>query len=352
MGAVVVTRTSKLKCCNYPPAPRRPERKPKLSPRALDARLAENCMHHAKYPSIEITYATCSRCVQEWLMQHRAAVLGFDTETRPQFIKGETANAPATLQVVPALMWHHEPSKHSRVLEIVAQLSTASACLVIHLTHCERTKHWLKPLRTLLADPTVLKAGVGIDDDAISLWLHWGFDVNGRLDLGRVGGSNRGLKSLAAEYLGLNLEKSKSLALSDWELRPLSEAQLNYAALDAWVGHALFSQLAAIQPEIFSYHVLQHRLSGQRELAELYARRRVRQAIRAQFITLDKEFSASINENEVSKRRTQQIRKYVTKMRRKLSTVLGTSNDTLRFGQVHMPYKTCSTAATNDAQKR
>eukprot|EP00316_Scyphosphaera_apsteinii_P026380 CAMPEP_0119310844 /NCGR_PEP_ID=MMETSP1333-20130426/20489_1 /TAXON_ID=418940 /ORGANISM="Scyphosphaera apsteinii, Strain RCC1455" /LENGTH=137 /DNA_ID=CAMNT_0007315097 /DNA_START=339 /DNA_END=750 /DNA_ORIENTATION=+ len=74
-------------------------------------------------------------------------------------------------------------------------------------------------------NPTVLKAGVGIDDDAISLWLHWGFDVNGRLDLGRVGGSNRGLKSLAAEYLGLNLEKSKSLALSDWELRPLSEAQ-------------------------------------------------------------------------------------------------------------------------------
>jgi len=55
-----------------------------------------------------------------------------------------------------------------------------------------------------------------------------------------------GLKSLVAQLLGSALDKS--LTLSDWAARPLSDAQIEYAAADAWVLLPLADALATLAP--------------------------------------------------------------------------------------------------------
>lgn len=52
-----------------------------------------------------------------------------------------------------------------------------------------------------------------------------------------------GLSALAETYLNLILTKKSSLTLSNWEA-PLSNAQIKYAALDGWVGSALYLRLS------------------------------------------------------------------------------------------------------------
>ena len=126
---------------------RRRQPPPRTSADASPA-AAENAVLQVEVPTpLRITYATEASCVESWLRsrQHEPA-FGFDTETRPSYSKGEVF-APATLQ-----------------------LSTATDCLVVHVAHLEA------PLPTalveVLASTDVLKCGLGIDDDAIELWLH------------------------------------------------------------------------------------------------------------------------------------------------------------------------------------
>lgn len=170
------------------------------------------------------------------------ATLGFDTETRPAFRKGEV-HPPATLQ-----------------------LSTATATLVVPLLHLDAPPALL--LDTL-ASTHIAKVGVGIDDDAIELWLHHGarrrhskrrprlrlsplearslasalagapllhaaaalmlcgsssvvsqLEVNARLELTRLGGDGQvtSLRALAAKLLNVQLNKSNRLTVP-WQAR-------------------------------------------------------------------------------------------------------------------------------------
>jgi len=56
-------------------------------------------------------------------------------------------------------------------------------------------------------------------------------------------GPGDGLARLCAEVLGRSLDKQ--LQCSDWEQRPLSDAQVRYAALDAWALLPVFARLIA-----------------------------------------------------------------------------------------------------------
>jgi ribonuclease D len=145
--------------------------------------------------------------------------VGFDTETRPAFIKGQ--RYPISL----------------------TQLASEEEVFLI------RNKYtgWPESLVNFLADPSVLKIGVGIRDDIKSIqselnneWKPEGFvELNNVVkDLGII---SQGIRKLSGLVLGFRV--SKSAQTSNWEKENLNEKQLRYAATDAWCCHRIYSEL-------------------------------------------------------------------------------------------------------------
>jgi len=147
----------------------------------------------------------------------KETILGFDTETRPAFRKGE----------------HYTPA--------LLQLAGAEDVFLFQLKHTGLPKH----LSDILADPNILKAGVSIDYDISELQGLSEFEPEGFIELGdrakQLGIQNLGLRGLAAVVLGFRI--SKGASTSNWENNKLSQSQITYAATDAWVGRKLYKQL-------------------------------------------------------------------------------------------------------------
>lgn len=147
----------------------------------------------------------------------KEAVLGFDTETRPAFRKGQNY-PPALLQ----LAGHRE---------------------VFLFQLLKLTK--LDPIHKLLANPQIIKTGVAIRDDIRKLQEHYEFEAAGFVELShatqRAGIINTGLRSLAGILLGIRI--SKGAQVSNWSRSDLSPSQVQYAATDAWVSRRLYEEL-------------------------------------------------------------------------------------------------------------
>jgi hypothetical protein len=92
-----------------------------------------------------------------------------------------------------------------------------------------------------------------VGDDLLALYQLWEsdgvLDTTGRLDLGGIGGGSataaasrasvgtqRGLKTLCKQVLGVDLPKSKRQATSDSSQVALNELQLAYSVRDEWTG--------------------------------------------------------------------------------------------------------------------
>ena len=144
-------------------------------------------------------------------------LLGFDTETKPTFIKGK---------------------KHSVSL---IQLSTGDLACLFRINKIGIPEE----LVNLLADPSVIKAGVAVHDDIRFLKGVRKFTPGGFIDLQTFvkdfGIQSSGLKKLAAIILGFRISKRQQV--TDWEAEQLSEAQQIYAATDAWVCQQIYRKL-------------------------------------------------------------------------------------------------------------
>jgi ribonuclease D len=144
----------------------------------------------------------------------KECVLGFDTETRPSFKRG---------QVYPAAL---------------LQLGAAETVYLFQLLKLEK----IDPLWDLLGDPQIIKAGVAIADDIKKLQERQAFQPAGFKEIANytqaAGILNTGLRSLAG--LLLNFRISKRAQVSNWARDDLSEAQIQYAATDAWVSRQLY----------------------------------------------------------------------------------------------------------------
>ncbi len=140
--------------------------------------------------------------------------LGFDTETRPSFKKGQV-NPVALLQ-----------------------LSTDEKAYLFRLNHRDLSRKVI----SLLANPEILKAGIAIRDDVKVLQAKKKFKPAGFVELQDVakekGINNFSLKKLSGIVLGKRISKAQQL--SNWETPELTEAQLSYAATDAWVSYKIF----------------------------------------------------------------------------------------------------------------
>ena len=148
-------------------------------------------------------------------------VLGFDTETRPAFKKGQS--------FLPSLL----------------QLSTADEVFLFQLTPLGLPA----PLLNLLTDPAVIKAGVSLAYDLRELKKISPFEDRGFVDLGheakQLGIKNHGLRGLCAVLLGFRI--SKSSQTSNWSKKNLTPAQVKYAATDAWAGRELYFKLQTLK---------------------------------------------------------------------------------------------------------
>lgn len=142
------------------------------------------------------------------------SVVGFDTETRPAFRKGES----------------HLPS--------LVQVATAGAVYLFPL----RRREVFPVLAELLSQARIVKAGVSLADDLRSLKRVFPFEERNLLDLGRVARSaglgQTGVRNLAGMFLGFRIPKGTKT--SNWAKPELTAAQIAYAATDAWACRELF----------------------------------------------------------------------------------------------------------------
>lgn len=148
-------------------------------------------------------------------------VLGFDTETRASFERG--VQHPLSL----------------------IQIATANTCYLFQ--HAILGEQFIQ-LKALLEDETILKVGVGLRSDAQALKRQWGINVASTLDLNwalaQLGAEKEmGTRQLVAALLGARIDKPKKVTLSNWQLVPLSSAQIHYAAADALAALKCFNAL-------------------------------------------------------------------------------------------------------------
>lgn len=142
------------------------------------------------------------------------AVVGFDTETRPAFKPGES------------------------YLPCLAQAATASTVHIFPLVRLDCSS----VVSELLSNKEIIKVGVSLADDFRKLKLVFPFEEASIVDAGMVakrhGVRQSGLRNLAGIFMGWRIPKGKRT--SNWAAPRLSEAQIQYAATDAWACRELF----------------------------------------------------------------------------------------------------------------
>jgi len=150
----------------------------------------------------------------------QASVVGFDTETRPAFKKGQS------------------------YLPCLVQAATAGAVYLFQL----RRPDVFPVVAELLADPRIVKAGVALAYDLRTLKSVFPFTEKNVVDLGvvarRSGLGQTGVRNLAGILLGIRIPKGTKT--TNWAAPQLSAQQITYAATDAWVCRELFLRFQSL----------------------------------------------------------------------------------------------------------
>ena len=147
-----------------------------------------------------------SRCCQI-ISEH--SIIGFDTETKPAFQKGVS---------------------HDIAL---IQLSTHNSVFLFRINKIGFDESILK----ILTNPSILKVGIDLKNDLSGLKKIKKFQEHNFLDLNTLA-IQKGFKSIGAVKLSIMLlgfRISKRQRLSDWSIDQLTSAQIEYAAIDAWI---------------------------------------------------------------------------------------------------------------------
>lgn len=105
-------------------------------------------------------------------------------------------------------------------------------------------------LREILEDEEILKVGVAPQDDAKYLSHDYAVAIASTLDLRYMAVEAKikpeGLGAMAKAQLGIELDKDWRIRCSDWDAPTLTPRQIEYAAMDSFVGIELFKKFAEI----------------------------------------------------------------------------------------------------------
>jgi len=147
-------------------------------------------------------------------------VVGFDTETRPAFTRGESY-PPALVQAATARAVYIFQLRQAQVFPVVAEL---------------------------LETARIVKAGVALGRDLRDLKAVVPFSERNVLDLGtlaqRSGLKQTGVRNLAGMLLGFRIPKGNTT--SNWAAPQLTPAQIAYAATDAWACRELYLRFGSL----------------------------------------------------------------------------------------------------------
>ena len=183
----------------------------------------------AAFPGrIEVVVSTrdAERAVKFLMKQ---PLLGFDTETRPSFLKGRLYKV-ALLQVC-----------------------CGDVCFLFRLNRIDLPECLIR----LLEDNKLTKVGLSLRDDMRALEQRKPFHAGTFIDLqniaGQMGIVDQSLQKLFANIFGQKIAKSQQL--SNWEADDLTEAQKLYAATDAWACVMLYKEMMRMQEEGYKLEV-------------------------------------------------------------------------------------------------
>ena len=156
--------------------------------------------------------------------------IGFDTESKPTFAKGEVSTGPH-----------------------LVQLATTDIAFLFQTATPAGIALGLSVLKPVLEDERVLKVGFGLGDDVRRLKSKFGIELRNVLDLStalrRRGERNPlGARSAVERFLGQRLQKSKRITTTNWARPRLSEKQLQYAADDAHAALKIYRHWKANPP--------------------------------------------------------------------------------------------------------
>lgn len=149
----------------------------------------------------------------------QAALLGFDSESKPTFQKGEVATGPHLIQLA--------TQERAYLFQVNAEV--------------------LAFLNPIFANRDQIKVGFGLKNDA-HLFRKKGIELNSVIELSKCfkafGLENPvGLKNAMALLFRVNFPKSKSISTSNWSRKQLLPQQIAYAAADAYAPVLVFEEL-------------------------------------------------------------------------------------------------------------
>lgn len=183
---------------------------------AIPAEVADDLPPYVGIALAEVRLVRTEQDAAEALAALLAAdAIGFDTESKPTFAKGEVSTGPH-----------------------LVQLSTDTLAYLFQTATTTSNPVALSVLKPVLESPQVLKVGFGLGDDVRRLRAKFGIEIQNVLDLStalrRRGEKNPlGARSAVERFFGQRLQKSKRITTTNWALPRLSEKQLQYAADDA-----------------------------------------------------------------------------------------------------------------------
>ena len=143
-------------------------------------------------------------------------LVGIDTETKPSFHRNVT-NKVALLQV-----------------------STDDTCFLFRLNRLK-----VSPAVMRFLESDVVKVGASLNDDIRMMSRRAKFTPGHFIDvqdmIGQLGIQDRALRKMYANLFGMNISKHQQL--SNWEADILTDAQMQYAATDAWACIHIYNEI-------------------------------------------------------------------------------------------------------------
>lgn len=151
-----------------------------------------------------------------------ADILGFDTESKPVFFKGQKSDGPHLIQLA--------SDTRAYLFPLVKAVNTDT-------------------VRAILESKQIQKVGFGLSDDIKHLKIKLNITPQNVLDLARALRESKqrdmGAKAAVAKFFGMNLQKSKKTSTSNWASPVLNEKQIMYAANDAQVALLVYRKWLA-----------------------------------------------------------------------------------------------------------